>query len=318
MRRNAESLLVLAGAEPARRRGRPVPLADVVRAALGEVEDYARIDLLTLDDVLVKSSGALDIAHLLSELMENADPLLAAGHPGRDRRSPHPVRGLRRVGHRPRHRHDAGPDGRRQRAAGPPAARRPGPVPLARLHRDRPPGRPHRRERAPHPVADRWRDRHRLAARHHRRGHAAAGRRAGERVRGAGSRTTRSSRPTASPTRCPPGSRSRRSWPASWSRARSTPRPRPCGATRPSGTTRRTRPDRGRSGTRRPTTPRRCVGLTTSRSAGREASRRAGCRHQRARAGRDPSSSPTPSTRDRRTCPSRCSRRVPPMRSCRR
>jgi hypothetical protein len=49
-----------------------VPLADVVRAALGEVEDYTRIDLLTLDDVLVKSGGALDIAHLLSELMENA------------------------------------------------------------------------------------------------------------------------------------------------------------------------------------------------------------------------------------------------------
>jgi signal transduction histidine kinase len=72
MRRNAESLLVLAGAEPARRRGRPVPLADVVRAALGEVEDYTRIDLLTLDDVLVKSGGALDVAHLLSELMENA------------------------------------------------------------------------------------------------------------------------------------------------------------------------------------------------------------------------------------------------------
>ena len=72
MRRNAESLLVLAGAEPARRRGRPVPLADVVRAALGEVEDYTRIDLLTLDEVLLKSSGALDTAHLLSELMENA------------------------------------------------------------------------------------------------------------------------------------------------------------------------------------------------------------------------------------------------------
>ena len=72
MRRNAESLLVLAGAEPTRRRGRPVPLADVVRAALGEVEDYSRIDLLGLDEVLVKSTAALDVAHLLSELMENA------------------------------------------------------------------------------------------------------------------------------------------------------------------------------------------------------------------------------------------------------
>jgi hypothetical protein len=33
MRRNAESLVVLAGVEPPRRRGRPAPLANVVRAA---------------------------------------------------------------------------------------------------------------------------------------------------------------------------------------------------------------------------------------------------------------------------------------------
>ena len=72
MRRNAESLLVLAGAEPNRRRGKPVPLADVVRAAVGEVEDFARIDMLQFDEVLVASNAALDIAHLLSELMENA------------------------------------------------------------------------------------------------------------------------------------------------------------------------------------------------------------------------------------------------------
>ena len=72
MRRNAESLLVLAGSEPNRRRGRPVALTDVVRAALGEVEDFARIDLLELEDVLVTSNAAADVAHLLSELMENA------------------------------------------------------------------------------------------------------------------------------------------------------------------------------------------------------------------------------------------------------
>ncbi len=72
MRRNAESLLVLAGAEPNRRRGRPVALTDVVRAALGEVEDFARIDLLDLEEVLITNNAAADIAHLLSELMENA------------------------------------------------------------------------------------------------------------------------------------------------------------------------------------------------------------------------------------------------------
>ena len=72
MRRNAESLLVLAGAEPTRRRGRPVPLTDVVRVAIGEVEDFARISLLALDDVAVSGNVAVDLAHLLSELMENA------------------------------------------------------------------------------------------------------------------------------------------------------------------------------------------------------------------------------------------------------
>jgi signal transduction histidine kinase len=72
MRRNAESLLVLAGAEPPRRRGRPVALADVVRVAIGEVEDFARISLLSLDDAMVGGNVAVDLAHLLSELMENA------------------------------------------------------------------------------------------------------------------------------------------------------------------------------------------------------------------------------------------------------
>lgn len=72
MRRNAESLLVLAGAEPPRRRGRPVDLADVIRVAIGEVEDFARIGLVALDDVSVEGNVAVDLAHLLSEFMENA------------------------------------------------------------------------------------------------------------------------------------------------------------------------------------------------------------------------------------------------------
>ncbi len=72
MRRNAESLLVLAGAEPPRRRGRPVALADVIRVAIGEVEDFARISLVALDAAQVGGNVAVDLAHLLSELMENA------------------------------------------------------------------------------------------------------------------------------------------------------------------------------------------------------------------------------------------------------
>ena len=72
MRRNAESLLVLAGAEPSRRRGKPVPLTKVALAAVGEIEHFARVDLLDVDECQVTSKAAADIAHLLSELMENA------------------------------------------------------------------------------------------------------------------------------------------------------------------------------------------------------------------------------------------------------
>ena len=72
MRRNAESLLVLAGAEGPRRRGRPVGLSDVVRVAVGEVEDFTRVNLLALDEVAVDAATAVDLSHLLAELMENA------------------------------------------------------------------------------------------------------------------------------------------------------------------------------------------------------------------------------------------------------
>ena len=72
MRRNAESLLVLAGAEPARRRAKPVALTDVGRVALGEVEDFTRVELLDLDNAIVAGNLAVDLSHLLSELMENA------------------------------------------------------------------------------------------------------------------------------------------------------------------------------------------------------------------------------------------------------
>ena len=72
MRRNAESLLVLAGAEPTRRRGQPVEIADVLRVAMGEIEDFSRIKLMSVDSSTVAGSVAVDLAHLMSELMENA------------------------------------------------------------------------------------------------------------------------------------------------------------------------------------------------------------------------------------------------------
>jgi signal transduction histidine kinase len=72
MRRNAESLLVLAGVEPGRRWTRPLPLGDVVRAAIGEVEDYGRIRLTSLDPTGLAGPAIADVAHLLAELLDNA------------------------------------------------------------------------------------------------------------------------------------------------------------------------------------------------------------------------------------------------------
>ncbi len=72
MRRNAESLLVVAGAEPPRRRGAPVAVGDVLRVAMSEIEDYRRVSLTSVDEALVGNQPAADLAHLLSELMENA------------------------------------------------------------------------------------------------------------------------------------------------------------------------------------------------------------------------------------------------------
>jgi signal transduction histidine kinase len=72
MRRNAESLLVLAGDESPRRWTAPVRMTDVVRAAIGEVEDYTRVGVLHVERFTVAGTAAADLTHLLAELIENA------------------------------------------------------------------------------------------------------------------------------------------------------------------------------------------------------------------------------------------------------
>jgi signal transduction histidine kinase len=72
MRRNAESLLVLAGIDPPRQWAAPVRLTDVIRAALGEVEDYQRVTVRGVEPATIIGSAAADLAHLLAELIENA------------------------------------------------------------------------------------------------------------------------------------------------------------------------------------------------------------------------------------------------------
>jgi len=72
MRRNAESLLVLAGVEPARRWKKSVVVKDVVRGAVAEVEEYSRVDIAELEAAKVMGSAVSDVSHLLAELVENA------------------------------------------------------------------------------------------------------------------------------------------------------------------------------------------------------------------------------------------------------
>lgn len=72
MRRQAESLIILSGAVPGRGWRRPVPLMDIVRAAVAEVEDYDRVLITDVPAVRLPGVAVADLTHLLAELVENA------------------------------------------------------------------------------------------------------------------------------------------------------------------------------------------------------------------------------------------------------
>ena len=72
IRRNAESLLVLSGEESPRTWRGPVPLVDVVSAAIAEIEDMERVDASVDESLAVSGRGVADLTHLLAELLENA------------------------------------------------------------------------------------------------------------------------------------------------------------------------------------------------------------------------------------------------------
>ncbi|MFI2204836.1 nitrate- and nitrite sensing domain-containing protein [Streptomyces sp. NPDC020192] len=72
MRRHAESLIILSGAAPGRAWRMPVSLTNVVRAAVSEVEDYARVEVRQFPEARVIGAAVADLTHLLAELVENA------------------------------------------------------------------------------------------------------------------------------------------------------------------------------------------------------------------------------------------------------
>jgi signal transduction histidine kinase len=72
MRRHAEGLIILSGEAPGRGWRNPVPVVDVLRAAVAEVEDYTRVSVLTRSADALIGTAVADVIHLLAELIENA------------------------------------------------------------------------------------------------------------------------------------------------------------------------------------------------------------------------------------------------------
>ncbi|MCC5035814.1 nitrate- and nitrite sensing domain-containing protein [Streptomyces sp. WAC 00631] len=72
LRRYEENLVILGGGQPQRRWRRPVPVLDVLRSALGEVQDYRRIQIEVQGRPWLSERAVGPVAHILAELMENA------------------------------------------------------------------------------------------------------------------------------------------------------------------------------------------------------------------------------------------------------
>ncbi|MFC0550304.1 nitrate- and nitrite sensing domain-containing protein [Planotetraspora thailandica] len=73
MRRHAENLIILSDSAPARMWRDPVPLFDVVRSAVLEVEDYTRVTVAPMQNApLLVGAAVTDVIHLIAELVENA------------------------------------------------------------------------------------------------------------------------------------------------------------------------------------------------------------------------------------------------------
>jgi signal transduction histidine kinase len=72
LRRNASALVVLSGGAGANEHMAPLGLSDVVRLALGEIEDYTRVEVDIPEDIVVAPAVLADLTLLLAELLENA------------------------------------------------------------------------------------------------------------------------------------------------------------------------------------------------------------------------------------------------------
>lgn len=81
LRRNVETVLLLAHAESTRRLAALTSLSDVVRGALAAVEDYERFELVFRHDPPVKGEFVLPTSHVVAELVMNASQFSERGSP---------------------------------------------------------------------------------------------------------------------------------------------------------------------------------------------------------------------------------------------
>ncbi|MFE1771550.1 ATP-binding protein [Streptomyces sp. NPDC059008] len=72
LQRNADSLMLLAGIRDPEVEARPTPLANVIRAALGQIEGYQRVSLRSETEFTVGPDVVDDLTLMLAELLENA------------------------------------------------------------------------------------------------------------------------------------------------------------------------------------------------------------------------------------------------------
>lgn len=72
LRRYEENMVILGGGQPQRRWRQPVRMLDVLRAALGEVQDYRRVQLEVPEELWLSGRAVGPVVHVLAELMENA------------------------------------------------------------------------------------------------------------------------------------------------------------------------------------------------------------------------------------------------------
>jgi len=81
MQRNSQNVLVLAGHETASEWNQPMTLAQLVQAAVAEIEDYQRVSFEVQPDIAVRGPAVHDTVHVLVELIDNAASFSVAEMP---------------------------------------------------------------------------------------------------------------------------------------------------------------------------------------------------------------------------------------------